>query len=135
MGRTLMDTDRGTNAASMSILLVDDDNSLLTTISTYLRLKGHCVFEAETGMKAVEVLAAGTAIDFVLSDIEMPGGVDGVGLARWITAHRPGLPIVLTTGRPLDTRAVDGLEVLLKPYRLAEVLAMMSAMLTPQRPC
>ncbi len=38
------------------------------------------------------LLAAGTAIDFVLSDIEMPGGVDGVGLARWITAHRPGLP-------------------------------------------
>ncbi|MEN3951837.1 response regulator [Iodidimonas sp. SYSU 1G8] len=130
-----MDTDRGTSAMPMSILLVDDDNSLLTTISTYLRLKGHSVFEAETGAKAVEVLEAGTEIDFVLSDIEMPGGVDGVGLAHWITAHRPGLPIVLTTGRPLDMRAIDGLEVLLKPYRLAEVLAMMSTMLAPTRPC
>jgi CheY-like chemotaxis protein len=112
---------------ALSILLVEDDAMLLRTISTFLRGKGHCVVEAESGVRAVDVLAAGAEVDFVLSDIEMPGGVDGIRLARWIHAHRPGLPVVLTTGRPLDRTAAEGLDVLAKPYKLAEVLALMTA--------
>jgi DNA-binding LytR/AlgR family response regulator len=46
-----------------------------------------------------------TAVHVVFSDIEMPGAVDGFGLAKWIREHRPGLDVLLAGTMP---RAVEG---------------------------
>ena len=65
------------------------------------------------------LLSRETAIDIVFSDIEMPGAVDGFGLARWIREHRPGTEVVLTSTVPRTVGAAEDLceeGVLPKPY-------------------
>jgi YesN/AraC family two-component response regulator len=41
-----------------------------------------------------------TVIDLVFTDIEMPGAVDGFGLAKWVREHGPGLDVLLTETLP-----------------------------------
>jgi CheY-like chemotaxis protein len=73
---------------------------------------------------ALGALANARAIDVVLSDIMMPGGVSGLDLAREIKGRHPNLPIILTTGYvEAASRMEDGeFQLLLKPYSL-EALA------------
>jgi DNA-binding LytR/AlgR family response regulator len=58
----------------------------------------------------------------VFSDIQMPGPMDGLGLARWIRRHRPRVRIAITSGAGNEARAAEVAEVfLVKPYHAAEV--------------
>ena len=65
-------------------------------IAQYLRDCGYKVVEAVNADEAIAVLLhQETVVDVVFSDIEMPGSIDGFGLAKWIREHRPGLDVVL----------------------------------------
>ncbi len=65
-------------------------------IAQYLRDCGYRVIEAVNAEEAMTVLLhEETVVDVVFSDIEMPGAVDGFGLAKWIREHRPGLDVLL----------------------------------------
>jgi CheY-like chemotaxis protein len=80
-----------------TILVVEDDVSVRMTISEYLRSCGFKVIEAANADEALVVLQQpDIAIDVVFSDIEMPGSMDGFGLAQWVRANRPGLDVILT---------------------------------------
>lgn len=59
---------------------------------------GYTVCEADSAVAAIERLRAGEKADLVFSDIVMPGGMTGFDLAAWVRAHRPGLPVLLTSG-------------------------------------
>lgn len=94
-------------------------------IAQYLRDCGYKVIEAVNAAEAMEVLShQGTAVHVVFSDIEMPGAVDGFGLAKWIREHRPGLDVLLAGTLP---RAVEGAKELCdegpipKPYEAQTV--------------
>jgi CheY-like chemotaxis protein len=68
--------------------------------------------------RAVDALGReGDVTDVVLSDIAMPGAMDGVALGGWIRANRPGIGVVLMTGyaERLGRAAEQGLVVLPKP--------------------
>ena len=106
--------------AGRVILLVEDEPALLSTLATFLRLKGIEAIETESGEAAIEVLESGQRVDLVLSDIEMPGLINGVDLAQWIRANRPTLPVVLTSGR--QSADLPGVPFLAKPYRLSQLL-------------
>ena len=68
-------------------------------IAEYLRDCGYHVVEAANGDEAISVLtAADCEIDLILSDVQMPGTVDGFALARWVRQNMPGLEIILTSG-------------------------------------
>jgi CheY-like chemotaxis protein len=73
---------------------------------------------------ALGALANARAIDIVLSDIMMPGGVSGLELAREIRGRYPNLPVILTTGyiEAAARMKDDEFQLLLKPYSL-EALA------------
>ena len=66
--------------------------------AAYLRDCGFDVVEAGNADEAVRVLEAGIRIDIVFSDVNMPGSLDGFGLAQWLCRERPGLKIILTSG-------------------------------------
>jgi two-component system, response regulator PdtaR len=102
------------------VLLVEDERSLLTALAAFLRLKGVAVVEAESGDQALELLQGGERVDLVLSDVEMPGSVNGMDLAKWIRINRPALPVVLTSGRQVPD--IEDVSFLAKPYRLGELL-------------
>jgi DNA-binding NtrC family response regulator len=106
--------------ADRVILLVEDERSLLAALASFLRRKGITVIEAESGDEALQFLMENGRVDLVLSDIEMPGSINGVGLAQWIKDNRPALPVVLTSGR--QSAALPGVSFLLKPYSLGELL-------------
>ena len=92
-------------AVQEAILVVEDDVLVRITISHYLRDCGYKVIEAANADEAVTVLChKETVIDLVFTDIEMPGALDGFGLARWVREHRPGLDVILAGTLP---RAVE----------------------------
>jgi DNA-binding NtrC family response regulator len=107
-------------AVQETILVVEDDVLIRMPIAQYLRDCGYKVIEAANADEAMSVLLnRETAIDIVFSDIEMPGAVDGFGLARWIREHRPSTEVVLTGTVPRTVGAAEDLceeGVLPKPY-------------------
>jgi CheY-like chemotaxis protein len=104
-----------------AVLVVEDEVLIRMTISGYLRDCGYRVFEAANADEARTILQkADREIDLVLSDIEMPGSMDGFGLAQWVRKNRPGLDVFLvgTTEGAADA-AADLCEkgpMLTKPY-------------------
>jgi CheY-like chemotaxis protein len=112
-------------AHPVSVLVVEDEAIIRASLAEYLELSGLDVAEAENGDDALGILLADLAIDVVFSDVQMPGQLDGLGLARWIRAHRPSIHVLLASGRVDLARAAEGLcepsLLFTKPYVQAEV--------------
>ncbi|CDN58289.1 Putative sensor histidine kinase with PAS/PAC and Response regulator receiver domains (plasmid) [Neorhizobium galegae bv. officinalis bv. officinalis str. HAMBI 1141] len=111
-------------ASAGSILLVEDDDEVAALVSEMLDDLGFQVVRAATAAAALGALANGRRVDLVFSDIMMPGGMNGVELAKEIRARRTDLPILLTSGySEVAKQAADaqGIKILRKPYQLAEL--------------
>jgi len=78
-----------------TILLVDDDPDILKLVSLRLTAAGHGVREAESGEKALALLAASRP-DLVITDLKM-GGMDGLALFDEIRKQTPTLPVIILT--------------------------------------
>ena len=92
-------------AAAETVLVVADEVLIRMVISEYLRDCGYKVIEAATADEAILVLQhEELTIDVVFTDVEMPGSMDGFGLAQWVRANRQGLDVILV-GNPV--RAAD----------------------------
>jgi signal transduction histidine kinase/CheY-like chemotaxis protein len=115
-------------AAAQRLLVVDDNRDVREVTSAHLRDQGHLVYEADDGAMAVAILTA-SRFDAVVSDIVMPGSIDGVALAREIRTRWPGTAILLVTGyaETAAAAAAADIDVLAKPFSheaLAEALAL-----------
>ena len=108
-----------------TILVVEDDVLVRSVVAAYLRECGFDVVEANSADEAIRVLQAGGAIDIVFSDIQMPGSMDGFGLAQWVRRERPGLKVILTSGAARTAKEAGDLcehgPILAKPYDHAEL--------------
>ena len=92
-------------ATANTVLVVEDEVLLRLVIAEYLRDCGYKVIEAADADEAIVVLKQDhLQIDVLFSDIEMPGAMDGFGLAQWTRSNRPGVEVILTGSVP---RAVD----------------------------
>jgi DNA-binding NtrC family response regulator len=88
-----------------TILVVEDDVLVRMPIAQYLRDCGYKVIEASNADEAMQIqMHKRTLVDVVFSDVDMPGAVDGFGLAKWVREHRPGLDVLLAGTVP---RAVE----------------------------
>ncbi|HET9567421.1 MAG TPA: PAS domain-containing protein [Vicinamibacterales bacterium] len=115
---------RSDGARRGHVLLVEDDQEVSALTREMLNSLGFAVTHVTGAEAALGALANARAVDVVLSDIMMPGGVSGLELAREISRRHPTLPIILTTGYvEAAARMKDGeFHLLLKPYSL-EALA------------
>ncbi|WP_156116527.1 response regulator [Massilia sp. 9096] len=106
----------------MHLLYVEDDPGVAEMTVELLRGLGAEVVLAENADAAIALDLAG--FDLVLSDVMMPGSMDGFGLACWLSQHHPALPIVLCSGYMLDPQRLQSLQVefVRKPYRFAELI-------------
>jgi CheY-like chemotaxis protein len=86
------------NAADVpaTVLVVDDDSELRDSLVDCLSAD-YTVLEVASADAAVALLAT-ASVDFVVSDVRMPGTMDGFGLAAWLRANRAGTPVLLITG-------------------------------------
>lgn len=95
-----------TNLSDMrTVLLVEDEVLIRMSISRQLRDCGYGVIEAANADEALVVLQHGEIkVDIVLTDIEMPGSLDGFALANWVRKNRPELEVILagTLSRAVD---------------------------------
>ena len=112
------------------VLLVEDDDEVATLTTEMLEQIGFEVVRAASAAAALGALANARSIDLVFSDIMMPGGMNGVELAREIRRRRLGLPVLLTSGYAEAARReaeAEGVQILAKPYRLSELSAALGA--------
>lgn len=87
-----------------AVLIAEDEMLIRFALSDCLVELGVRVFEAASASEAIDVLEHEPEIELVFTDIRMPGAMNGIDLANWVHAHRPGLAIVLTSG---DTRKAE----------------------------
>ncbi len=100
-----------------AVLIVDDSADVAEVTSSLFEHLGYRTLYRESAEAALQLLAAGTKVDLVFSDIVMPGTIDGVGLASEIRAQYPHLPVFLTTGYSDAARAAPAdLRILRKPF-------------------
>ncbi len=107
------------------ILVVDDDQDARELVASALIAMGYAVEVAADGFEAVAKLQE-TMADLVLTDLMMPG-MHGVDLAQWIRTYRPGLPVIVITGKETyglrtDAEAYGAIACLVKPVNLEELL-------------
>ena len=104
---------------SRLVLLVEDDDKVREVVRKQLSALGYAVLEAESGHEAADMVENIPAIGLVLSDIVMPGGMDGRALARFVRRFRPALPVVLMSGyahRSRPPQELPAFQVLDKPF-------------------
>jgi CheY-like chemotaxis protein len=103
---------------TVRVLIVDDEEELVSALTERLELRGFTTGGATSGKQALDALA-GEAWDVVLLDVRMPG-VDGFELTRRIRSEHPGTAVVLLTGRTSaqdeeTSRAAGAAAYLIKP--------------------
>jgi CheY-like chemotaxis protein len=105
-----------------SVLLVDDEPDLRALTAEWLGQLGYRVAAVGGPKAALAAMESGTAFDLLLSDVIMPGGMDGVALVKKARERVPGLPALLISGF-MDMQVGTELpcEVLQKPFRQAEL--------------
>jgi EAL domain-containing protein (putative c-di-GMP-specific phosphodiesterase class I) len=99
---------KGAEGTKAWVLVVDDEPELLRGVCRGLKLQGYSVTEARNGEEAVQHLSR-RAFDVVVSDIVMPG-MGGIQLLKEIRQHDLHVPVVLMTGAPAVSTAVQALE-------------------------
>ncbi|UFW48558.1 MULTISPECIES: ATP-binding protein [Bradyrhizobium] len=112
------------------ILLVEDDDEVATLVSEMLDDLGYEVTRAASAAAALGALADGRPVDIVFSDVMMPGGMNGVELAREIQKRRSDIPILLTSGysgAAIHEAKETGVNILSKPYRIEELAVALNA--------
>jgi signal transduction histidine kinase/CheY-like chemotaxis protein len=116
-------------AGEARILVVEDDEEVRAATGAYLRESGLEVQEARDADEALRVLRV-TRFDAVVSDIVMPGSMDGAALARMIRRAWPSLPVLLVSGYSDNAAEARGLGVAVvpKPYELSELEQIIRAM-------
>ena len=106
------------------MLLVEDDDEVAATAMMALSMIGYRSQHMRNAGTALALLLGGERFDLMLSDIVMPGGMNGIELARKVRQHFPWLPILLTTGfaRPAAEVQQAGFHLIAKPYNAASLL-------------
>ena len=110
----------------VEILLVDDERDILALGVSTLRGAGSSVQPAMSADVALILVEQGLLFDLLITDIVMPGFLDGYALARKVREFIPGLPILYSTGygkaATMSREAAPPGQLLLKPYRQPELL-------------
>lgn len=119
----------GGAARRTTVLLAEDEPGLRELLTVTLEQKGFEVISAEDGRQALQLATSGEHFDLLLTDIVMPGGIDGFELARSVRESFPDLPVLYLTGNAgpiLSTQVAVKAPVLRKPCppdRLFEAIA------------
>lgn len=109
-----------------AVLVVEDEPDLLWATSQIFNTLGYEVYEASSGEEALELLRQGTKISLMFTDILMPGGINGIALARKLRESNPAIQIILASGYPLPALKeehgnLDEFQFLNKPYGLSDI--------------
>ena len=120
--------------AGESVLVVDDEPVVRMLIGDVLRELGYGVIEAADGAEGLRILRSKQRVDLLVSDVGLPGGMNGRQLADAARVHRPGLKVLFITGYAENAALGNGvlnpsMQVLTKPFALDVLAAKIRAMM------
>ncbi len=101
-------------------------------VAEHLREFGYTVLDVADGAAALRLLCLGARVDVLVTDVGLPGGLNGRQVADAARERRPGLPVLFITGYVdgvLDCQLAPGMEVIGKPFALDALSARVRAML------
>ena len=111
-----------------AVLVVDDEPAVRMLVTEILGELGYAAIEASDGPEALVVLQSAARIDLLVTDVGLPGGMNGRQVADAARAARPGIPVLFITGfaenavvgdGPLDA----GMELVTKPFSMEALAA------------
>jgi len=108
-----------------TMLVVDDDELVREGLIETLHDVGYRAIGAANADEGLCILRSGAAVDVVLTDVSMPGSMDGLEFARAVRSHNPEMPVILSTGHldpSLEKLLPRAVEVLQKPYSQAQMV-------------
>ena len=113
-----------------TILCVEDDRKIRDYVTMQLENLGYKVIVAGNADEALAIVRQGAAFDLLFTDIVMPGSMNGRQLAETLMDGRPALRVLFTSGYsdgalPSQGRAGQGIPLLTKPYRRADLARML----------
>lgn len=118
-----------TNPALAPILLIEDEPSVSAFVRTALERRGYRVVQASTGAEGIHQLSIET-FSGVISDIRMPGDVNGADVHHWIQRNRPELGgrIILISGDTANSETQSLLShsstpCIEKPFRVEQLIS------------
>jgi len=119
------------------ILVVEDNVQIRKVVVSQLESLGYRPVEASTPLEALRIVNDEDGIELLFTDIVMPGGMDGFGLARAAQSRRPGLRVLTSSGftgesAAPDRSAQEDFPLLAKPYRREALAAAVADALSPR---
>jgi signal transduction histidine kinase len=104
-----------------TVLVVDDEATVRTLISEVLQDAGYKTIEADDGPAGMNVLQSGARVDLLITDVGLPGGMNGRQVADAGRVLRPDLKVLFVTGYAENAvvrngRLEDGMQILTKPF-------------------
>ena len=135
--RTARETDEAHSTAARqdapagrgeTVLAVEDDPDVRTLAVVLLRGLGYKILDARSGPDALLLMEGMPAIDLLLTDLVLPGGMNGHDFATDVQRRRPGVPVLYMSGYTQGAvahrgRLDEGIEMLQKPFRKHELAA------------
>jgi signal transduction histidine kinase len=123
------DAIAGASSLDRRVLLIEDDDALAGLIGEMLGELGCTLTRRGSADEALDAFERGE-VDVVITDMVMPGGRDGLDLARELRRRWPDLPVLLMTGysSAANSAAEEGFHVLRKPFTIPELAACLGAM-------
>lgn len=119
----------GMGIPQSTVLLVEDNAEVAAGIAAVLEVFGCHVHHETSADTALHVLDSGKSFDVILSDVHMPGRLNGIDLAERVRHRWPAQKIALMTGYAEELERAERLDVpiLAKPFRMEELSALVSA--------
>ena len=107
---------------AQTILVVEDEFLIRFMLADSLREIGYQVLEAADGDEGFEILISGQDIDLIITDVRMPGAIDGMELTRRSKSMAPARPVIVCSADLFKSQSHPADEFLAKPYTI-EALA------------
>jgi CheY-like chemotaxis protein len=120
------------------VLVVDDEASVRMLVKDVLDDLGYATLEAEDGNAGLEILRSGRRIDLLVTDVGLPGGLNGRQLADAAIQLRPQLKILFITGYA-ETNVMGeghlkpGMHIMIKPFSLDALGRRISDIIAPEQ--
>ena len=117
------------------ILIIEDEALIAEIIGEALSESGHAVHAVANAQEAIAHLSNGGRVDLLFTDINLPGELDGVGLAEQVRAANPQLPILFASGRWWrleELQKLPNAATLRKPYSPARACEAVEMLLAEQ---
>ncbi|MDD2388941.1 MAG: response regulator [Desulfobacterales bacterium] len=124
-------------ANGIKLLIIDDNEEVLDSLSQYFHKKGYCVISASNGLDGIKLLESEKqGFDLIITDLIMPN-ISGFGIISIAKKNAPNLPVIAITGWGEHPEAlaaeVHADLVLEKPFELAELDKCITALISRRK--